>query len=250
MARRRGPRPHAQAQLSEPLCPVAERLRAHPGDGILCGRVGRNACGVRPGDRRNDDPAWAGIELLQAFEEISGVDPQKQKSDPPRWVAASARPEAGRADFSTMFRNSRAEMQVAGVGVSDGIAVWHLRSKLGLNESRLELLDTATGGQLGFDMVPTQATRLFKRIHLNERGADRPPFEGLFRSGRSEISEVLERAHPRKAQGALRWRSLGHRRTAEAASPWSRRVNSATWKRRSSAAMTTPGRSMTTIHEV
>lgn len=93
------------------------------------------------------------------------------------------------------------------------MADWHLRDKLGLNESRLALLDTTTGGQLSFDVVQTQAKRLFKPIHLNESGADRPPLENRFRSGRSDDTrsvgsrfgkgDVLEEFHELGVSGVM-----------------------------------------------
>lgn len=88
-------------------------------------------------------------------------------------------------------------------GASDDMAGWHLRDKLGLNGTRLELVDTAAGVQLGFDEVQTQATRLFKSVHLNGRGADRPPFEGPFRPS---CCDDIRSAASRSGKGSS-WRS-------------------------------------------
>lgn len=76
------------------------------------------------GDLVTPPKYWAGIDdLLQAFGEVSGVDPQRQKGDLlGGWQRRLARKPGERViDFCTRFRNCFAEMQA-----SASVTTWRI----------------------------------------------------------------------------------------------------------------------------
>ena len=81
--------------------------------------------------------------------------------------------------FCTRFRTLASELKREGITLPDGELGWFLKDRVGLDPIRKQLLDTALGAQEGYDLVESEALRLFRDLHtadpLHRRPPDRPP---------------------------------------------------------------------------
>ena len=81
--------------------------------------------------------------------------------------------------FCTRFRTLASELKREGITLPDGELGWFLKDRMGLDSIRKQLLDTALGAQEGYDLVESEALRLFRDLHtadpLHRRPPDRPP---------------------------------------------------------------------------
>ena len=168
----------------------------------------------------------AGIDiLLQAFEDMVGLDPPEQKAELlDTWHKKFNRKHAERIiDYCQRFRDLREQLNQAGVTFSEEDAGYMLRDRARLSDNRLELLDTATGGSYKAADIQKHMIRIFKRVHLTETRFDaRTAAPDGKRHMLSQITKWANRgaARPTASQASGSWKSAsssGHRWRANVA---------------------------------
>ncbi|CAL1154284.1 unnamed protein product [Cladocopium goreaui] len=81
------------------------------------------------------------------------------------YLELKRRPCERLSEFCTRFRTLVAEMKQEGIVLPDGELGWFLKSKLGLDPLRSQLLETALAGRESYDAVEGEVLRLFKDLH-------------------------------------------------------------------------------------
>ncbi len=83
-----------------------------------------------------------------------------------------------------------------GITYTDDDKAYYWRNRIGLSDTRLEMLDTATGPDPSYDVIVAHSKRIFRRVHLSERH-DAPTttpsstrFWGPTRFGKSGANEL------------------------------------------------------------
>ena len=131
--------------------------------------------------------------LMKALEEMNGKTTLDKRGElrSQFYLELKRRPGERISEFCTRFRTMVADLRQEGVTLPSGELAWFLRSKLGLDQLRLQLLDTALGGKEDYDDIEKEVLRLFKELHsqdplVRRQQADsRPPLLQRFLSQQS-----------------------------------------------------------------
>ena len=140
------------------------------------------------------DP-WKGINILmKALEESIGRTMLDRKGELRKQFYQDMRRTAGEriSAYCSRFRTLNSEMRREGIVLPSDELGWFLRSRMGLDAIRLQLLDTALRGRESYEDVESEALRLFRDLHsedpLHKRSSERPPLLQRFLSQQSSSS--------------------------------------------------------------
>ena len=108
--------------------------------------------------------------LMKALEEMNGKTTLDKLGElrSQFYLELKRRPGERISEFCTRFRTMVADLRQEGVTLPSGELGWFLRSKLGLDQLRLQLLDTALGGKEDYDDIEREVLRLFKELHSQD----------------------------------------------------------------------------------
>ena len=106
-------------------------------------------------------------KLLKALESLCGKTELDRKGElcGHFYLELKRKPCERSPEFCTRFRTLVAEMKQEGILLPDGELGWFLKSKLGLDPLRSQLLETALAGRESYDAVEGEVPRLFKDLH-------------------------------------------------------------------------------------
>lgn len=145
----------------------------------------------------DEDPLYGLNKLLKALESLNGKTDLDRKGElrGSFYLELKRRPGERLAEFCTRFRTIVAEMKQEGIHLPAGELGWFLKSKLGLDPIRQQLLETALQGKESYDQVELEVLRLFKDLHtadpLHKRvdtGSRPPLMQRMFGGGMSQRS--------------------------------------------------------------
>ena len=122
------------------------------------------------------DP-WRGIRILMtALEESMGRTTLDRKGELRKQFYVDLRRNAGEriSAYCSRFRTLVSEMRREGITLHSDELGWFLRSRMGLDAIRSQLLDTALRGKESYEEVEAESLRLFRDLHsedpLQKRG--------------------------------------------------------------------------------
>ena len=118
----------------------------------------------------DEDPLYGLNKLLKALESLNGKTELDRKGElrGTFYLELKRRPGERLAEFCTRFRTTVAEMKQEGIHLPAGELGWFLKSKLGLDPIRQQLLETALQGKESYDHVELEVLRLFKDLHTSD----------------------------------------------------------------------------------
>lgn len=107
-------------------------------------------------------------ELLDALEGINGLTPLDKRGElrTQFYTELRRRPGERLSEFCTRFRTTIADLRAEGVVLPTTEVGWFFRDKLGLDPLRKQLLDTALHGREEYEIIESEALRLFKDLHV------------------------------------------------------------------------------------
>ena len=113
-----------------------------------------------------EDPLAGLNKLLKALESLYGKTELDRRGElrGSFYLELKRRPGERLSEFCTRFRTMVAEMRQEGIILPEGELGWFLKSKLGLDQLRQQLLETALGGKETYDAVEIEVLRLFKDL--------------------------------------------------------------------------------------
>ena len=115
-----------------------------------------------------DEDLLYGInKLMRAFEEMNGKSALDKRGELRNQFYLELGRKAGEriSDFCTRFRVMVGELKAEGVVLPPGELGWFLRTKLGLDPLREQLLETALAGREEYEVIEKEVLRLFKDLH-------------------------------------------------------------------------------------
>ena len=114
-----------------------------------------------------EDPLAGLNKLLKALESLNGKTELDRRGElrGSFYLELKRKPGERLSEFCTRFRTMVAEMRQEGIILPEGELGWFLKSKLGLDQLRQQLLETALGGKESYDAVEVEVLRLFKDLH-------------------------------------------------------------------------------------
>ena len=114
-----------------------------------------------------DEDLLYGInKLMRAFEEMNGKSALDKRGEQRNQFYLELGRKAGEriSDFCTRFRVMVGELKAEGVVLPPGELGWFLRTKLGLDPLREQLLETALAGREEYEVIE-KVLRLFNDLH-------------------------------------------------------------------------------------
>lgn len=107
-------------------------------------------------------------KLLDALEGINGLTPLDKRGElrTQFYTELRRRPGERLSEFCTRFRTTIADLRAEGVVLPTTEVGWFFRDKLGLDPLRKQLLDTALHGREEYEIIESEALRLFKDLHV------------------------------------------------------------------------------------
>ena len=144
------------------------------------------------------DPLHGIKKLMKALEEMNGKTTLDKRGElrGQFYLELKRRPGERISEFCTRFRTMAADLKSEGVSVPSSELGWFLRSKLGLDPLRTQLLDTALAGSEDYEVIEREILRLFKDLHSQDPlarkqfGDGRPPLLQRFLSQQSNPSRA------------------------------------------------------------
>lgn len=113
------------------------------------------------------DP-FAGLKkLMKALEESVGKTELDRRGELRAQFYQELRRAPGEriSAFCTRFRTLASELKREGIELPKGELGWFLKDRMGLDSIRRQLLETALAGREEYEMVETEALRLFRDLH-------------------------------------------------------------------------------------
>lgn len=113
------------------------------------------------------DP-FAGLKkLMKALEESVGKTELDRRGELRAQFYQELRRAPGEriSAFCTRFRTLASELKREGIELPRGELGWFLKDRMGLDSIRRQLLETALAGREEYEMVETEALRLFRDLH-------------------------------------------------------------------------------------
>lgn len=106
-------------------------------------------------------------KLLQALESINGKTDLDKKGElrSQFYLELKGKPCERISEFTTRFRTLTAEMKLEGIVLPPAELGWFLREKLGFDNVRKQLWETALHGRDSYEDVEIEVLRLFKDTH-------------------------------------------------------------------------------------
>ena len=106
-------------------------------------------------------------KLMRAFEEMNGKSALDKRGELRNqfYLELARRPGERISEFCTRFRVMVGELKAEGVQLPSTELGWFLRTKLGLDPLREQLLETALAGKEEYDTIEREVLRLFKDLH-------------------------------------------------------------------------------------
>ena len=114
------------------------------------------------------DP-FAGLKkLMKALEESVGKTELDRRGELRAQFYQELRRAPGEriSAFCTRFRTLASELKREGIELPKGELGWFLKDRMGLDSIRRQLLETALAGREEYEMVETEALRLFRDLHF------------------------------------------------------------------------------------
>ena len=144
------------------------------------------------------DPLHGIKKLMKALEEMNGKTTLDKRGElrGQFYLELKRRPGERISEFCTRFRTMVADLKSEGVSLPSSELGWFLRSKLGLDPLRTQLLDTALGGSEDYEVIEREILRLFKDLHSQDPlarkqfGDGRPPLLQKFLNQQSNPSRA------------------------------------------------------------
>lgn len=105
--------------------------------------------------------------LMKSFEEMNGKSALDKRGELRNqfYLELSRRPGERISEFCTRYRVMVGELKAEGVVLPSTELGWFLRSKLGLDPLREQLLERALAGKEEFEVIEREVLRLFKDLH-------------------------------------------------------------------------------------
>ena len=160
------------------------------------------------------DP-FAGLDkLMSALEDSLDKTPLDKKGDLRKQFYQDLRRQAGEriSSFCSRFRTLVGEMKREGIQLPDEELGWFLRSRMGLDAIRVQLLDTALMGKERYDEVEAEALRLFRELHsedpLHRQRTERAPLLHRFLSSQGTPSGTTRSSFPSSSASSMAGRSF------------------------------------------
>ena len=109
-------------------------------------------------------------KLLRALEDINGMTVLDKRGELRQqfYVELQRRPGERVSEFATRFRVAVADLQAEGVVLPASELDWFMKSKVGLDPLRKQLLETALNGKEEYNLIESEILRLFKELHLQD----------------------------------------------------------------------------------
>lgn len=106
-------------------------------------------------------------KLMRAFEEMNGKSALDKRGELRNqfYLELARRPGERISEFCTRFRVMVGELKAEGVQLPATELGWFLRTKLGLDPLREQLLETALAGKEEYDTIEREVLRLLKDLH-------------------------------------------------------------------------------------
>ena len=153
------------------------------------------------------DPLAGLTKLMVALEALNGKTALDRKGELRSAFYLDLRRKPGErlSEFCTRFRVLVSEMRQEGIQLPAGELGWFLKSKLGLDAIRTQLLETALGGKDDYNDVETEVLRLFKDLHAADplqrraqepQGPSRPPLLQRFLAQSGTSSTTSRTSYP------------------------------------------------------
>ncbi len=105
--------------------------------------------------------------LMRSFEEMNGKSALDKRGELRNqfYLELVRKPGERISEFCTRYRVMVGELKAEGVTLPSTELGWFLRSKLGLDPLREQLLETALAGKEEFEVIEREVLRLFKDLH-------------------------------------------------------------------------------------
>ena len=106
-------------------------------------------------------------KLMRAFEEMNGKSALDKRGELRNqfYLELARKPGERISEFCTRFRVMVGELKAEGVVLPSAELGWFLRTKLGLDPLREQLLETALAGKEEYEVIEREILRLFKDLH-------------------------------------------------------------------------------------
>ena len=151
-----------------------------------------------------EDPLAGLNRLLKALESLNGKTDLDRKGELRSSFYLDLRRKPGErlSEFCTRFRTLTAELKQEGIKLPAGELGWFLKSKLGLDPLRQQLLETALAGKEDYDVVESEVLRLFKDLHTSDplmrkpMNKQRPPLLQRFLAQAGSTSTGSRSSYP------------------------------------------------------
>ena len=151
-----------------------------------------------------EDPLAGLNRLLKALESLNGKTDLDRKGELRSSFYLDLRRKPGErlSEFGTRFRTLTAELKQEGIKLPAGELGWFLKSKLGLDPLRQQLLETALAGKEDYDVVESEVLRLFKDLHTSDplmrkpMNEQRPPLLQRFLAQAGSTSTGSRSSYP------------------------------------------------------